>query len=63
MMLSGSSPSAEAAASGDVGYTWGSYATAPIAGAAAERGHYVRYWGRDDRGEWRLGVDIARTTS
>ena len=39
---------AETAASGDLGYTWGSY----------EGGHYVRVWVRDAAGEWRVALDL-----
>jgi len=39
---------AETAASGDLGYTWGSY----------EGGHYVRVWVRDAAGVWRVALDL-----
>jgi ketosteroid isomerase-like protein len=39
---------AETAASGDLGYTWGSY----------EGGHYVRVWVRDAPGGWLVALDL-----
>ena len=39
---------AESAASGDLGYTWGSY----------EKGHYVRVWVRDSAGAWHVALDL-----
>jgi len=39
---------AETAASGDLGYTWGSY----------EKGHYVRVWVRDSEGAWHVALDL-----
>lgn len=40
------------AASGDLGYTYGS------AEAGADKGYYARVWKRDDKGAWRMVVDI-----
>jgi ketosteroid isomerase-like protein len=65
---------AEAARSGDVGYTWGDYATrvaargragtgAPAAGRSSsdgERGFYVRVWMRERSGQWKVALDITQ---
>lgn len=40
------------AASGDLGYTWGS------AEAGADKGYYARVWKRDIKGVWKVVVDI-----
>lgn len=40
------------AASGDLGYTYGS------ATLGGQQGYYARVWKRDDKGAWRLAVDI-----
>ena len=50
------SRSAESAASGDLGYTWGSYV---IGGRRApkEYGFYVRVWVRGRDGQWRVALD------
>lgn len=48
---------AEAAAAGDVGYTYGTFAITaptPIAGA------YLRIWNRDASGRWWMMVDVAQ---
>jgi len=62
-ILAGAGPLAEAAtlfataaASGDLGYTYGRYL---FAGAGAESGHYARAWVRDAAGAWRLAADIT----
>jgi len=47
---------AAAAASGDLGYTYGRYL---FTGAGAESGHYARVWVRDAAGAWRLVADIT----
>jgi len=47
--MSAESLFAEAAASGDLGYTWGSY----------EGGHYVRVWVREASGAWLVALDLA----
>lgn len=47
----------EAARSGDLGYTWGNYATR---GAKPETGFYVRVWVRERNGQWKLAVDVLQ---
>lgn len=49
---------AEAARSGDLGYTWGSY-TVPEA-RGGQRGFYVRVWVRERTGQWRIAADILQ---
>jgi ketosteroid isomerase-like protein len=60
---------AEAARSGDLGYTWGTYAIAPrrvtaAQGAAqtvnAEVGFYVRVWVRERNGQWKVAADVLQ---
>ena len=46
---------AESAASGDVGYTFGTYETP---GDPAARGSYIRVWSRDAAGRWLVVVDV-----
>ena len=43
---------ADIAASGDLGYTYGS------ATSGEEKGYYARVWKRDDKGAWKAVVDI-----
>jgi ketosteroid isomerase-like protein len=54
---------AEAARSGDIGYTWGTYATRP-AGARGtppgERGFYARVWMRERSGQWKVVLDVTQ---
>jgi ketosteroid isomerase-like protein len=49
----------EAAASGDFGYTYGTYT---IAGATPQSGAYVRVWTRDAAGKWLVAADVAEPT-
>jgi ketosteroid isomerase-like protein len=51
------STSAEAAQSGDVGYTYGMYT---IEAPTPARGAYVRVWTRDARGAWFVAADVAQ---
>jgi len=60
---------AESARSGDLGYTWGTYAIAPPSVAAkdgtkqqvnAEVGFYVRVWVRERNGQWKVAVDVLQ---
>lgn len=49
---------AEAADSGDLGYTYGKY-RALTSEEGAEEGHYVRVWKRaSGTGPWRLVLDV-----
>jgi ketosteroid isomerase-like protein len=47
----------EAARSGDLGYTWGSYTIGP-AQKPAQRGFYVRVWQRERNGQWNVVMDV-----
>src|SRR4030095_8030783 len=49
----------EAARSGDLGYTWGTYSTKTARGAV-ERGFYVRVWVRERNGQWKLAMDVLQ---
>ncbi len=49
----------EAARSGDLGYTWGTYSTKGARGAAAG-GFYVRVWVRERNGQWKLALDVLQ---
>ena len=49
----------EAARSGDLGYTWGTY-TRKAARGAAEGGFYVRVWVREQNGQWKLTMDVLQ---
>lgn len=52
---SGESRFAETSASGDLGYTYGTYA---LKGNAEARGFYVRVWTRGRDGVWRVALDV-----
>ena len=54
---SGESRFAETALSGDLGYTYGSYA---MKGDPAEHGFYVRAWTRGRDGVWRVALDVLQ---
>jgi hypothetical protein len=56
--LRGTPLGAGAAASGDLAYTYGAYTLAGGAGAAEERGHYLRVWRAGPRG-WALLLDVT----
>ena len=47
------------AASGDLGYTVGSYAIRDEAGDTTARGHYVTVWQKQPDGTWKIAVDIG----
>jgi len=51
---------AEVAQSGDLGYTWGTYALAARGGGPIETGHYVRVWARDAAGVWKVSLDVTQ---
>jgi ketosteroid isomerase-like protein len=58
--MTGESLNAEAAKSGDLGYTYGRYTlTAADPGGDPERGHYVRVWTRTRSGQWKLALDVT----
>jgi len=48
----------EAARSGDLGFTWGTYARAGR--GTGRTGHYVRVWVRERDGQWRIAVDVLQ---
>lgn len=47
---------ADVAASGDLGYAWGSYVKA---GESPDAGYYARVWKKDARGDWRIVMDTV----
>jgi ketosteroid isomerase-like protein len=49
----------EAARSGDLGYTWGTYAVT-VKGSAREEGFYVRVWARGRDQQWKLALDVLQ---
>jgi ketosteroid isomerase-like protein len=49
----------EAARSGDLGYTLGTY-TRRAGRGAAEAGFYVRVWIRERNGQWKLALDVLQ---
>lgn len=49
----------EAARSGDLGYTWGTYAIARP-GRTREEGFYVRVWARGRDRQWKLALDVLQ---
>lgn len=50
---------AEAARSGDLGYTWGTYSMGPRQ-KPAQQGFYVRVWVRERNGQWKVALDILQ---
>jgi ketosteroid isomerase-like protein len=55
--MSAASTAAEAAASGDLGYSYGTYTvTTPV----SQKGAYVRVWTRDISGAWFVVADVAQ---
>ena len=48
---------AVAARSGDLGYTYGTYAWA---GTSPQHGFYARVWTRDTAGTWVLALDVLQ---
>jgi ketosteroid isomerase-like protein len=57
--LSGEPLKADVAQSNDLGYTYGSYELKSGAGAASEKGYYVRVWKRDRAGHWKIALDTT----
>ena len=53
----GESRFAETSLSGDLGYTYGTYA---LKGDAAAHGFYVRVWTRGRDGVWRVALDVLQ---
>jgi len=49
----------EAAKSGDLGYSWGTYSTKGARGAMAA-GFYVRVWVRERNGQWKVALDVLQ---
>ena len=47
---------ADVSASGDLGYTWGSYEKS---GESPEAGYFARVWKKDARGNWRIVMDTV----
>jgi ketosteroid isomerase-like protein len=50
---------AEAARSGDLGYTWGTYAIGPRQ-RPTQQGFYVRIWVRERNGQWKIAMDVLQ---
>ena len=50
---------AEAARSGDLGYTWGTYAIGPRQ-KPSQQGFYVRIWERERNGQWKIAMDVLQ---
>jgi ketosteroid isomerase-like protein len=50
---------AEAARSGDLGYTWGAYAIGPRQ-KPTQQGFYVRVWVRERNGQWNVAMDVLQ---
>jgi len=51
---------AEAARSGDLGYTWGTYVIPGRGRAPREEGFYARVWVRERNGQWKIAADITQ---
>jgi len=59
----------EVARSGDLGYTWGTFAIAPVRTVTArgqtqtvniQAGFYVRVWVRERSGQWKVALDVLQ---
>ncbi len=50
---------AKIAASGDLGYSYGTYSITPAGAPAVEEGSYTHLWKRDAAGDWKLVLDVA----
>ena len=57
---SGVSRYAAASSSGDLGYTWGSYAVGPSGAGPAARGFYMRIWVRSRDASWKVALDMLQ---
>jgi ketosteroid isomerase-like protein len=51
---------AEAARSGDLGYTWGTYIIPARGKTPREEGFYTRVWVRERNGQWKVAADITQ---
>jgi len=51
----------EAARSGDLGYTWGSYTIGPVQ-KPTQKGFYIRVWQRERNGQWNVVMDVLQAT-
>ena len=51
---------AEAARSGDLGYTWGTYIIAARRNTPRQEGFYVRAWVRERNGQWKVALDVLQ---
>jgi ketosteroid isomerase-like protein len=51
---------AEAARSGDLGYTWGTYQMPARRLTPPREGYYVRIWVRERSGQWTVAVDLTQ---
>ena len=62
-MLSVKSGAAEVAASGDLGYSWGtSTGTSRETGQQAFRGKYMTVWKKDADGNWKFIADLGNSS-
>jgi hypothetical protein len=50
----------EAARSGDLGYTWGTYIIAGRGNTRRQEGFYVRTWLRERNGQWKVALDVLQ---
>jgi ketosteroid isomerase-like protein len=53
---------AESARSGELGYTWGSYAIGP-AQKPTQKGFYIRIWQRERNGQWNVVMDVLQPSA
>ena len=53
---------AESARSGELGYSWGSYAIGP-AQKPTQKGFYIRVWQRERNGQWNVVLDVLQPQS
>jgi ketosteroid isomerase-like protein len=62
MLMRWSPQGAEAAQSGDLGWSWGTYessATGPRGGTQLTQGKYVSIWHRQADGSWKLALELG----
>jgi ketosteroid isomerase-like protein len=50
----------EAARSGDLGFTWGTYQVGRRGRTPAREGFYVRVWVRERNGQWKVALDVLQ---